>query len=128
MTTQCGSGGRDRSSVVFAEEPGMIMFPNAFTPNPYGATGGAYPCTGDQIWADNNNDIFYPLFSGVVDYQLEIYNRWGEKIFITNDICIGWDGYVNGVLAPQDVYVWKVSVVYKNGEPYKEYGSLTLLR
>ncbi|MCD4791765.1 MAG: gliding motility-associated C-terminal domain-containing protein [Bacteroidales bacterium] len=115
-------------SMVFAEEPGMIRYPNAFTPNPNGSNGGVYPCTGNRIDTENLNDVFYPLFSGVVDYQLEIYNRWGEKIFITNDICIGWDGYVDGVMAPQDVYVWKVSVVYMNGEPYKEYGSVTLLR
>ena len=114
--------------MVFAEEPGMIRFPNAFTPNPSGSNGGVYPCTGNRIDHENPNDVFYPFFSGVVDYQLEIYNRWGEKIFITNDICIGWDGYVDGVMAPQDVYVWKVSVVYSNGEPYKEYGSVTLLR
>jgi len=32
------------------------------------------------------------------------------------------------VLAPQDVYVWKVSVIYRNGKPDKKYGSVTLLR
>ena len=74
------------------------------------------------------NDIFHPLYSGIVEYQMEVYNRWGEKIFISNDICIGWDGYVNGVMALQDVYVWKVSVIFKNGEPHKQYGSVTLLR
>ncbi|MCF6364640.1 MAG: Ig-like domain-containing protein [Bacteroidales bacterium] len=116
-------------NIVYVEEEGSIEFPNAFTPSPNGSNGGVYPC-GDKytVDKDNLNDVFYPKQSGVVTYNLEIYNRWGEKIFVSDDLCVGWDGYVKGVLAPQDVYVWKVSVIYKNGEPERKYGSVTLLR
>ena len=113
---------------VYATEPGMIRFPDAFTPDPSGSTGGAYPC-GDQFRnQDKDNDIFHPVYNGVTDYKLEIYNRWGEKIFESNDVCVGWDGYINGVLAPQDVYVFKATGRYKNGGVFKETGSVTLLR
>jgi hypothetical protein len=115
-------------NAVFAEDSGFVKFPNAFKPNPSGPTGGYYPCLGDMIDTQNLNEIFYPLYYGVAEYHLEIYNRWGEKIYTSDELCKGWDGYVDGVMAPQDVYVWKVSVIYDNGEPYKEYGSLTLLR
>ena len=114
---------------VTVEEEGGITFPDAFTPNLSGGNGGTYPC-GEKYIVDKNNlnDVFYPKQSGVVSYNLEIYNRWGEKIFVSNELCKGWDGYVDGVLAPQDVYVWKVSVIYRNGKPDKKYGSVTLLR
>ena len=114
---------------VTVEEEGNILFPDAFTPNLSGGNGGTYPC-GEKYIVDKNNlnDVFYPKQSGVVSYSLEIYNRWGEKIFVSNELCKGWDGYVDGVLAPQDVYVWKVSVIYRNGKPDKKYGSVTLLR
>ncbi len=116
-------------NAVFVEEEGSIEFPNAFTPNTNGSNGGAYPCgTKYIVDKDNLNDVFYPKQSGVVTYNLEIYNRWGEKIFVSNDLCVGWDGYVDGVLAPQDVYVWKVSVIYRNGKPDRKQGSITLLR
>jgi len=117
------------TAAVIVQEEGEIEFPDAFTPNLSGGNNGTYPC-GEKYKVDkeNLNDVFYPKQTGVVTYTLEIYNRWGEKIFISNELCKGWDGYVDGVLAPQDVYVWKVSVLYRNGTPDKKYGSVTLLR
>ncbi len=115
------------TKAVIVEREGGIEFPTAFIPNPSGPNGGVYPC-GEKYTIDETNEVFFPKQAGVAKYLLEIYNRWGEKIFISNDICTGWDGYVDGVLAPQDVYVWKVSVVYRNGRPDKKYGSVTLLR
>ena len=124
----CFDSAKIRDAII-VQDSGLIQFPTAFTPNPNGGNGGVYPC-GDKYIVDkeNLNDVFYPKAYGITDYQLEIYNRWGEKIFTSTDLCQGWDGYVNGVMAPQDVYVWKVSVVYKNGHPDKKYGSVTLLR
>ncbi len=114
---------------IIVQDSGLIEFPTAFTPNPHGGNGGVYPC-GEKYVVDNENlnDVFFPKANGVVEYHLDIYNRWGEKIFTSNDLCIGWDGYIDGVLAPQDVYVWRVSVIYKNGNPHKALGSVTLLR
>ena len=113
---------------VIAEEAGTIYFPDAFTPNPTGATGGAYPCGYGNGEYDHSNDIFHPVYGGVSEYKMEIYNRWGERIYVSEEVCVGWDGYVDGVLAPQDVYVWKATGRYKNGEPFTKVGSLTLLR
>ncbi len=42
-----------------------------------------------------------------------IFNRWGEKLFESDDISIGWDGTKNGVPCPGDAYVYKIS--YKSG-------------
>ena len=53
---------------------------------------------------------------------------WGHAlIFQSHDINIGWDGYIRGTLAAQGVYLWKVTLVYKNGSPESLAGDITLL-
>jgi gliding motility-associated-like protein len=107
---------------VVVEPAGVCKFPNAFSPNPSGSSGGVW------IPGDVSNDVFYPIHRGVKEYKLEIFNRWGEKIFESNDPAIGWDGYIDGKLAAQDVYVWKVTGKYKNGVIFKDAGDVTLMR
>ncbi|MEO6304441.1 MAG: PKD domain-containing protein, partial [Bacteroidia bacterium] len=99
-----------------------IQFPNVFTPNPNGPNGGSYNP------ADLSNDVFFPYTSGVSEYQLRIFNRWGELIFESRDINIGWDGYFNGKLCQQDTYVWKASVKFFDDRKFNKTGNLTLLR
>jgi gliding motility-associated-like protein len=72
-----GVKGFSRSAIKCLEQESYVLMPNAFTPN-----------------NDNINDIFKPLaiFISDEDYKFEIYNRWGEKIFGTNDILEGWTG------------------------------------
>jgi len=112
-------------NVVTAEASGEIIFPNAFTPNPNGSNGGAY---NPNDPSENLNDVFHPIFSGIENYQLWIYNRWGEIIFKSNDILIGWDGYFKGRLSEQDVYVWKVKATTAHGSVINEAGDVTLIR
>jgi gliding motility-associated-like protein len=91
---------------------GEIIFPNAFSPN-----------------GDGNNDTFTAgVYQSVEWFKLEIYNRWGERMFTTNDIARGWDGYFDGKLALQDVYVWRAEGVFLNGMPFELAGSVTLIR
>ncbi len=69
-----------------------VKLPTTFTPN------------GDGI-----NDIIYVKGWGVKSLEtFEIYNRWGELIFKTNNIDEGWDGYYKGELQNNDVYAYKV--------------------
>jgi len=107
---------------IVVEAPGVCVFPNAFSPNPAGGSDGRY--NPDDV----SNDIFHPVYRGVREYKLEIFNRWGEKIFESLDPGIGWDGHFNGKLAPQDVYVWKVTGKFKNGVIFKKAGDVTLLQ
>ncbi len=100
---------------------GSIKFPNVFKPNPAGPIGGAYNA------ADHLNEVFYPVHEGLVEYELAIYNRWGERLFITTDINEGWDGYYKGSLCAQGVYVWKCIVSYGNGTSEILAGDVTLL-
>jgi gliding motility-associated-like protein len=109
-------------SAVNIIEGGRLQMPNAFTPNPNGPSGGS---TDGVILS---NDVFFPFFDEVEKFHMQIFNRWGELIFETNDIDIGWDGYFNGVICPQDVYVYKVAVVYPGGETDVLVGDVTLLK
>lgn len=68
-----------------------IYFPNAFTPN-----------------NDRRNDGFGPLGStlSLTEYQLSIYNRWGERVFYSTDPLKKWDGSVRGFKTDGNVFVW----------------------
>ncbi|UTW61224.1 gliding motility-associated C-terminal domain-containing protein [bacterium SCSIO 12741] len=65
-----------------------------------------------------------------MEYQLMIFNRWGEMVFETSDVAQGWDGYYRDTdkICIQDVYVWKVMGKYINGQRFEEAGEVTLLR
>ena len=58
--------------------------------------------------ADQNDPLaFKPFSSNVSEYKMYIFNKLGEKVFESNDINIGWDGYFKGKII-QDVYVYKI--------------------
>jgi gliding motility-associated-like protein len=92
-----------------------VYIPNAFTPN-----------------NDGLNEIFIPqTMCHILDYQLVIFNRWGQIVYNSNDIQSGWDGYYNGLPAPEDVYVYSLSYVAElNTEITKKNssGRLSLIR
>ncbi len=106
---------------IFVADDGVILFPNAFTPNLDGPNGGVYD--------ENNrsNDVFHPYHENVSEFHMEIYSRWGVLLFETDDINIGWDGYYKGKLLAKDVYVWKASGKYISGSDFLKTGTLLLL-
>jgi len=107
---------------VWVEGIGKIVFPNAFMPSKTGANGGQY----DEI--DYKNEVFHPVHYGVVEYRLIIFNRWGEQIFQSDDVKVGWDGYFQGKLCDQGVYIWRAIGKYTNGKAFDRKGNVTLLR
>jgi len=111
-----------KEDLVNVEGKGFIEFPDAFTPSKSGPSEG--------YWnpEETNNDIFHPVGEGVVEYTLEIFNKWGERLFISEDFRIGWDGYFEGELMPQDVYIYKAEGKYSNGKTFEKMGNVTLLR
>ena len=116
-TYHCADTSSQRITVI-----SEVLFPNAFTPNASGPSDGRYNPY------DNTNDIFFPFTDGVVNYDLQIYNRWGELIFRSTDVKIGWDGYFNGKLCQQDTYVWKANLEFFDGRKLVRAGTITLLR
>lgn len=104
-----------------AEVSGEIEFPNAFTP-------GNGPSDGYYDPRSFSNDHFFPKHEGVAKYRLEIFNRWGELVFVSEDVRKGWDGWYRGAPAKQDVYVWKCHATFSDGRDAVLKGDVTLLR
>ncbi|MFM7767680.1 MAG: gliding motility-associated C-terminal domain-containing protein, partial [Bacteroidota bacterium] len=72
--------------------------------------------------------VFYAFGTNIADFNLQVYNRWGDLVFATNDPSIGWDGTVEDEEATQDVYVYKADYkTIKNTTEVKT-GRLTLVR
>ena len=75
------------------------------------------------------NDTFMPVVIGVSNYVFEVFDRWGQRIFKTNDTKTGWNGFYKSKECQQDVYVWRIS--FKNVVTEKDevhYGHVTLLK
>jgi hypothetical protein len=107
---------------AFDDNSCYIRFPNAFIPNEGGPTGGYFTSRIDEY-----DEVFHPVWSGVTQYNLRIFSRMGILVFETNDIDIGWDGYIKGKHAEPGVYIWKVRGQFKNGEPFVQAGDVTIL-
>ncbi|MCH2234834.1 MAG: gliding motility-associated C-terminal domain-containing protein [Crocinitomicaceae bacterium] len=80
----------------------------------------------------SDNGIFKPV-TNYFDpdwYSLQVFNRWGELIFETDDVETGWDGTHEGVLVPDGVYVWKIKgAPQSNPADLREYyGHVTVLK
>jgi len=95
----------------------LIYVPNAFTPDD-----------------DNLNELFYPVIGGGIstqDYNFSIWNRWGEKLFETDQFGEGWNGSVNRgeYYVEAEAYIWKV--VYRetdSGDKRELKGHVILVR
>lgn len=90
-----------------------FYMPNTFTPN------------GDGI-----NDTFTGKGVGIKNYSLQIFDRWGEKIFTSEDIYKGWDGSVRGKETDDkiDVYQWKVDIIDLRGKARSYIGNVNIIK
>jgi gliding motility-associated-like protein len=92
--------------------PSFIYFPTGFSPN------------GDGV-----NDVFRPRYSAdLKKYELRVYNRWGEEVFISSDVTDGWDGVFKGLPQPLGTYVWYADYVFSDDKKHSEAGNVTLVR
>lgn len=76
------------------------------------------------------NQIFKPVTVYVAkeNYIFQVYNSWGQKIFETRDIEEGWEGYMEGLLLPQGVYVYYFQYLSALGDVYEKRGTITLIK
>ncbi len=91
------------------QEP-VIWVPNAFVINGF-------------------NTIFKPTisFANTDNYRLQIYSRWGNLIFETNDLDEGWDGKYRGEYVPEGIYAWFLSISDGAGRIYEERGTVMMM-
>ena len=90
----------------------QVFFPNAFTPN-------------NNDFVNNEFGVFT---NGLKFYSLEVYNRIGEKVFLSYNENKGWDGTYKGEDAPVGVYTYVAILTFLDGENRKYKGTVTLLR
>jgi gliding motility-associated-like protein len=76
-----------KTVVIYELCNARIYIPNAFSPN-----------------EDGDNPIFKPIGININNYELKIFNRWGEIIFYSQNIINGWDGKYLGENVPVGVY------------------------
>jgi len=89
-----------------------IQVPNAFSPD------------GDGV-----NDEFMVVHDGIEEFSMEIYNRWGELVYQTNDTERPWQGDHRGMDCQQDAYVYVISARGLEDEhPTTIKGSVSLIR
>jgi gliding motility-associated-like protein len=90
-------GCSDTSSQIIRITESLLMFvPNSFTPD-----------------GKLSNNIFLPIMSQGFNpdkYKLSIFNRWGELVFVSEDLTFGWDGTYDNKNVPEGVYIWQIEV------------------
>jgi len=93
----------------------ILFVPNAFTPND-----------------DLINDTFFPQGTGIDEnnFEMYIYDRWGDKVYETYDINKPWDGRANDgrKIAQQGVYIWVIFTKDINEKRHRHVGHVTLIR
>ena len=92
--------------------PAMSLYiPNTFTPN------------GDGI-----NDTFGVAGEAIKDFNIQVYNRWGEMIFETANANERWDGTFKGTKVPMGTYVYRISAQSASGKKVNREGNLNVIR
>ncbi len=99
------------SQIVNVFDVFEFIIPNIFTPN-----------------QDGINETFKVQACGVYDYEIEIYNRYGQLVFRSNNLNINWDGRIDGKAANSGVYYYIIQIRDFRNEIRNYKGSLTLLK
>ncbi|MBK8474637.1 MAG: gliding motility-associated C-terminal domain-containing protein [Sphingobacteriales bacterium] len=92
----------------------MLVIPSAFSPND-----------------DGINDVFKPQGQNIVSVQVEIYNRWGNKVYHeinTIPDMNGWDGTGQNGNCETGVYVYAITTQFVDGSETFYRGNITLIR
>lgn len=117
ITFTSQNGCTHRLKTIFVElitnacNEGTVYLPTGFTPN------------GDGV-----NDLLYIRSNFITEVYLTIYDRWGEKLFETDDIKKGWDGVYKGKKLDQGVYGYYMTFKCNNGQESFKKGNITLMR
>lgn len=113
LVTISSQGCRKSSTVgIDVEIPCKDFFvPNVFTP------------TGDGV-----NDTYYIKVEFMTQYEISIYNRWGQEVFHSTDPESPWDGTVHGDKVPAGVYYYIIRATCVNGNYIHKDGFVQLIR
>jgi gliding motility-associated-like protein len=88
-----------------------LYVPNSFTAN-----------------QDGENDDWIPVVTGFKTIEVRVFNRWGEEVFMTDDLSIKWNGTYQGKDCPFGTYSWRIDARDVNDELVIKWGHVTLVR
>jgi gliding motility-associated-like protein len=108
--TEAGLPQAVSNPITIIKDPNLF-YPTAFTPN-----------------GDNLNDLFNVYGQYIVNFEMNIFNRWGELMFSTTDLEQGWNGDFKGNPMPEGTYTFVVGITDRAGRAFKKSGSVLLLR
>ena len=74
------------------------------------------------------NDVFYVRFSGLDTYSITIFNRWGEKVYVSDTPSEGWDGNYKGEALSAGVYFYIIDARGMDKKVIRESGTISLFR
>jgi len=99
------------SNIAITSLSTEMFLPNAFAPR-------------------GTNYEFKPIGKNISNagYSMEIYNRWGQKIFRSSDASVGWNGDFNGEHSPKGTYAYIIKYINTNGEVIHKTGTVILIR
>jgi gliding motility-associated-like protein len=98
------------NSSTIVKEPNLF-YPTAFTPN-----------------GDGLNDIFNVYGQYIITFEMRIFNRWGEMMYVTEELDKGWNGFFKGNLMPEGTYVFRATISDQVGRTFDRSGTVLLLR
>ncbi len=112
LTLVSEAGGCVFETTVFLNvEQSQVQVPDFFSPD-----------------SDGRNDRFRLFYNGTItDYTMMVYDRWGQKVFTSDDPQEGWDGTKDGTPQPADVYLY-LAKFRQDGIELQEDGEVTLVR
>lgn len=99
------------SDTVVISLDGSIYVPNSFTPD------------GNGI-----NDVFRIYAEDLTEFEIMIFNRWGEMLFQSNSVDAEWDGKYKGKLSQVDTYIWKIIYSDVNTNKKEVIGHVNIIR
>lgn len=109
-TNEFGCKAKDDVCIEITTNSGVFI-PNSFTPND-----------------DGLNDVFLVFGYSISDVTMDIFDRWGEKLFSSNDQKVGWNGTYKGGTCKNEVYVYKVSYKGLDGKKYFKTGHVSIAK
>ncbi len=112
LVVETSFGCADTISYTVKVEPLFTFYiPDAFTPN-----------------SDRVNDQFFGQGDYLKSYNMQIYDRWGEMIFESNDRSLSWNGTFKGQQVESGQYIYKFYILDWQGHDHEYVGSVMLIR
>ncbi len=107
-------GCTDTATNCFVIDPVFNLYiPDAFSPN-----------------GDGKNETFQPVGQYIKNFEMYIFDRWGNKLYHTLNIYQGWNGTVNGgsIISQEDTYVYKINVTDSQNKQHSFIGNVTIIK